>query len=149
MQNLFSFERLNNMYLDRLHIENFLSFDELQSFSLRDRKIFFVGENGCGKSNIIRAIRFVLNAWTHSVDWYNNSFWLRTKPSLLCLEFHLEENDLNTIRLFLQFALLQNDLKQDDLERCFYLAEKNLKEAKLFELPSLIKKVRSGNICQM
>ena len=48
------------MYLKRIKINGFKSFADETTISLTDGITCIVGPNGCGKSNIVDAIRWVL-----------------------------------------------------------------------------------------
>lgn len=98
-----------DMYLEKVAIQNFLSFGELQEFEVKhgeedQGKIFFVGENGAGKSNVIRAIAFVLANW-HIGTSYNGLCDLGS-PSMIFLRFLLDDTDKQNLLEFLSFAEL-------------------------------------------
>lgn len=66
------------MYLSKLSIQNFRMFSSLTEISLSKGLNLLVGENGCGKSTVIDAIRVLLNESEYSrrgitfEDFYNS-----------------------------------------------------------------------------
>jgi len=68
----------NKMYLSKLRVENFRMFHKPQNISLHQGLNLLVGENGCGKSTVIDAIRILLNESEFSregiraEDFYNS-----------------------------------------------------------------------------
>ena len=66
------------MYLSQLRVENFRMFSKPQIISLHQGLNLLVGENGCGKSTVIDAIRILLNESEFSregikaEDFYNS-----------------------------------------------------------------------------
>ena len=128
------------MRLEGVVIENFLSFKERQCFSLCGEKIFLVGENGSGKSNVIRAISLVIEHWNTGINWGSPPLWKRTEPTFVLLKFRLEEKDKELLCQIIQFALLPTStsssdkgLSPEELERRFGLAKDALKKARFFE----------------
>ena len=56
------------MYLKRLEIKGFKSFADNTELQLNPGLNIVVGPNGCGKSNIVDAIRWVLRSEDHTSE---------------------------------------------------------------------------------
>jgi recombinational DNA repair ATPase RecF len=126
------------MYLTKVIIENLFSFTKRQYLELRDYKLFLVGENGCGKTNILRTIRFVLENWNSDKSWEKDySPWKKTVGTFLCLEFRMHQEDVKMLHQLVKFGVIPNSrsnpLTEEEVRARLKLAEDMVVGSRLFE----------------
>ena len=81
------------MYISSVSIENFRAFKEKTVFHFNPGVTVLIGENDCGKSTVIDAIRYVLGTTDQS--------WQRVELS----DYHQENTD-NEIHITITFSNL-------------------------------------------
>jgi putative ATP-dependent endonuclease of the OLD family len=114
------------MYISRIYIRNYKNFEELDLFIPNGDPLTIIGRNGAGKTNLLSAIRLVLDyslpVWDKQfkeVDFcwnQNDQPWILGEEIVITITFSGVVSNLEVRALLESIAPAQSDGKQDQDE---------------------------------
>ncbi len=111
------------MKLKELKIENILGFLDPTTIKILDDLIYFVGENGSGKTNLTRIINFIIQNFERgSVEYHKFRFWNPKEKANFEMIFELNQNEqilwskIISLKFIILFSHQSSELKITNVE---------------------------------